>query len=50
MFFLMTQEILDVHSLGIESLETLGFHTEEELLDALVPLMEEIDLENVLVA
>ncbi len=38
----------DLCSLGLEPLDLLGFTSEEELLDALVPLMQEIDIENVL--
>ena len=46
----MTQQIQDLFSLGIEPLDVLGFQTEEELLDALIPLMQEIDIQDVLVA
>ncbi len=46
----MTQQIQDLYSLGIEPSDVLGFQTEEELLDALIPLMQELDLEDVLVA
>ena len=40
----MTQQIQDLYSLGIEPLDVLGFQTEEELLDALIPLMQELDI------
>ncbi len=48
--FIMSKQIQDLYSLGIEPLDVLGFETEEELLDALVPLMQEIDMEDILVA
>ena len=41
----MTKQIDDICSLGIEPLDSLGFQSEEDLLDALLPLMDEIDLE-----
>ena len=34
------------NSLGLESLEVLGFNTQEELEAALKPLMEEVQQEN----
>ena len=46
----MTEQIQDLYSLGIEPLDVLGFDTEEDLLDALLPLMQEIDIQDVLVA
>ena len=46
----MTEQIQDLCSLGIEPSDVLGFHTEEDLLDALLPLMQEIDIQDVLVA
>ncbi len=46
----MSDHIQDMYSMGIEPLDVLGFKTEEELLDALLPLMEEIDMEEILVA
>ena len=46
----MTEQIQDLYSLGIEPSDVLGFRTEEELLDALLPLMQEIDLHEILVA
>ena len=33
----------DLCSLGLEPIDVLGFNSEEELLDALVPLMDELD-------
>ncbi len=44
----MEQATKDCISLGLEPLEALGFSTEDELLDALVPLMEEINIEHIL--
>ena len=46
----MPEPILDLYSLGIEPLDVLGFETEDDLLNALLPLMQEIELEDVLVA
>ena len=46
----MTEQIQDLCSLGIEPLDVLGFSTEEDLLDALLPLMQEIEIQDVLVA
>ena len=46
----MSEQIQDLYSLGIEPLDVLGFQTEDELLDALLPLMQEIELQDVLVA
>ncbi len=40
----------DLCSLGLQPLDALGFNSEEELLDALVPLMDEIEIEQVLIA
>ncbi len=40
----------DLCSLGLEPLDVLGFSSEEELLDALVPLMDEIEIDHVLIA
>ncbi len=37
----MNEETTDLCSLGLESLDKLGFSSEEELYDALVPLMDE---------
>ncbi len=39
-------ELEERTSLGIVSYEALGFKTEEELLQALVPLMREKELDN----
>ena len=41
----MTTELQETTSLGVESAEVLGFTNEEELLEALVPLMKEIDMD-----
>ena len=38
---IMEETIEDVTSLGLESLDVLGFQSEEELFNALQPLMEE---------
>ena len=46
----MFKEIDDTNSLGIEPLEVLGYSTEEELLEALVPLMEEIKTNEIIMA
>ena len=46
----MSEQIQDLYSLGIEPLDVLGFQTEDELLDALLPLMQEIDINDVAVA
>ncbi len=42
----MSVELEDTTSLGITTPEALGFNSEEELLQALVPLMLEADKEN----
>ncbi|KGG13847.1 MULTISPECIES: hypothetical protein [Prochlorococcus] len=46
----MHQQFEDKASLGNDSVEDLGFESEEDLLDALIPLMQELDLEDMLVA
>ena len=47
----MDTKIKDLCSLGLEPMDVLGFCSEEELLDALVPLMDEADfLEEALIA
>ncbi len=46
----MTEQISDLYSLGIEPSDVLGFQTEEELLDALIPLMQELEIQDVLIA
>ena len=46
----MSDQIDDLYSLGIEPLDVLGFKTEEDLLDALTPLMNEIEIDDILVA
>ena len=47
----MNNTTKDLCSLGLEPLDVLGFCSEEELLDALVPLMDEVDfVEEVLIA
>ena len=46
----MTEQIQDLYSLGIEPSDVLGFQTEEQLLDALIPLMQELDIQDALVA
>ena len=43
-------EIDDLSSLGLMPMDEMGFKSEEELLDALVPLMQELELEEVLIA
>tara|TARA_Y100001968_G_C18722152_1_gene420643 strand:+ start:351 stop:494 length:144 start_codon:yes stop_codon:yes gene_type:complete len=40
----------NIESIGIEPLEVLGFSTEQELEDALIPLMEEIKPEGIIAA
>ena len=40
----------DLCSLGLEPLDVLGFSSEEELIDALLPLMDETDFEVALIA
>ncbi len=38
----------EIHSLGLEPLEVLGFQTEKELEAALVPLMQEKEIEKLI--
>ena len=40
----MDKEIDDVYSLGLEPFDILGFGNEQELADALIPLMLENDI------
>ncbi len=40
----MDKEIDDLYSLGLEPFDILGFGNEQELMDALVPLMLETDI------
>ena len=40
----------EVSSLGTEPLDVLGFKNETELEEALIPLMEEIDQEDLMAA
>ena len=42
----MDKEIEDTYSLGIETFDILGFRTEQELLEALKPLMIENDFKS----
>ncbi len=42
----MDQSTEDFLSLGLQPLELLGFKTEVELQEALVPLMDEVEVEE----
>ena len=43
-------ETPEVCSIGTEPLEILGFKTEKELEEALIPLMQEIEYEGLIAA
>ena len=40
----------EIHSLGIEPMEVLGFETEMDMEAALVPLMQEVCREDLMAA
>jgi len=42
----MSQSIEDIYSLGLEPIDVLGFSSEEELLEALGPLMNDKEIKE----
>ena len=47
---MLSLETAELDSIGTESLEVLGYKNERELEEALIPLMQEIEREDLIAA